>query len=229
MLPSNQKNWLFNKIFWRAKYILKKQTTPTAQQHGFGGNTEKPTTQRTTPRWRILPVDTQLPRVRQSRWQPPSSSSNRPSTTCKSSLVRCRWRRTQCHSNSSNTGSRCNTSSRGNVHAAMEDAEDAKKAGISRPWARCSSNPILNQPNTNFNGSQSGGGGNPPTQQNPYRWYENNNFCDTHGFHVHDGHSSQTCNEPGPNQQANMMGQPMMGQPMMQPMHQQPMMQPPMM
>ena len=41
LLPSVQKTWLNNKIFWRATYILKKQTTPTAQHHGFGGNAEQ--------------------------------------------------------------------------------------------------------------------------------------------------------------------------------------------
>ena len=41
MLPAGQKNWLYNKVFWRAKYLLKKTTTTTAQQHGFGGNTEE--------------------------------------------------------------------------------------------------------------------------------------------------------------------------------------------
>ena len=41
LLPAVQKIWLNNKVFWRAKYILKNQTTPTAQQHGFGGNAEE--------------------------------------------------------------------------------------------------------------------------------------------------------------------------------------------
>ena len=66
-------------------------------------------------------------------------------------------------------------------------------------WGQMQQQPNTYQPNTSFNGSQSGGGGNPPTQHNPYRRYENDGFCGTYGGHVHDGHNSQTYTKPGPN------------------------------
>ena len=66
-------------------------------------------------------------------------------------------------------------------------------------WGQMQQQPDTYQMNTNFNGSQSGGGGNQQTEQNPYRRYENDGFCGTHGGHVHDGHNSQACTKPGPN------------------------------
>ena len=33
----------------------------------------------------------------------------------------------------------------------------------------------------------------------PRRWFENNNYCATHGCHVEDDHTSATCKMPGPN------------------------------
>ena len=65
--------------------------------------------------------------------------------------------------------------------------------------------PNTYQPSTNSNGSQSGGGGNQPTQHNPYRICKNDGFCDTHGDHVHDGHNSETCTGPGPNHNPRSM------------------------
>ena len=41
MLDACMKNWLYTKVLWRAKYLLRKKTTTTAQQHGFGNNTQK--------------------------------------------------------------------------------------------------------------------------------------------------------------------------------------------
>ena len=35
----------------------------------------------------------------------------------------------------------------------------------------------------------------------PFRWYENNNYCWTHGHHVEDDHTSATCNMPDPGHQ----------------------------
>ena len=35
------KNWAYNKVFWRAKYLLKRMTSMPAHEHGFGGNAEQ--------------------------------------------------------------------------------------------------------------------------------------------------------------------------------------------
>ena len=40
-LAARFKNWTYNKVFWRAKYLLKKMTTTPAHEHGFGGNTQE--------------------------------------------------------------------------------------------------------------------------------------------------------------------------------------------
>ena len=40
-LAARFKNWTYNKVFWRAKYLLKKMTTVPAHEHGFGGNAEQ--------------------------------------------------------------------------------------------------------------------------------------------------------------------------------------------
>ena len=37
----------------------------------------------------------------------------------------------------------------------------------------------------------------------PYRWYENQNYCHTHGHHIENDHTSQTCKRPGPNHNPN--------------------------
>ena len=37
----------------------------------------------------------------------------------------------------------------------------------------------------------------------PYRWYENQNYCHTHGHHIENNHTSQTCKRPGPNHNPN--------------------------
>ena len=41
------------------------------------------------------------------------------------------------------------------------------------------------------------------SQQNPFCWYENQNYCHTHGHHVENDHTSQTCTMPGPNHNPN--------------------------
>ena len=57
--------------------------------------------------------------------------------------------------------------------------------------------PNTYQPNTNFNGNQSFGGGNQNDQKKPYRTRENDRCCSTHGCHIHDDHHSGNCTEPG--------------------------------
>ena len=39
------------------------------------------------------------------------------------------------------------------------------------------------------------------SQKNPYRVYENQNYCWTHGHHVEDDHTSATCTMPKPGHQ----------------------------
>ena len=48
------------------------------------------------------------------------------------------------------------------------------------------------------------------SQKNPFRNYENQNYCWTHGHHIEDDHTSATCTMPDPGQPAatkmNTMG-----------------------
>ena len=41
ILPAEQNTWLHSKVCWRLKYLMKKQTTPNAQQYGFEGNVQQ--------------------------------------------------------------------------------------------------------------------------------------------------------------------------------------------
>ena len=65
-------------------------------------------------------------------------------------------------------------------------------------------------PQFQYNNGGGGGGGQRNNNSNngrnngrmdfdPRRWFENTNFCSTHGFHVEDDHTSATCKMPGPN------------------------------
>ena len=41
------------------------------------------------------------------------------------------------------------------------------------------------------------------TEKNPFRIFDNQNYCFTHGHHVEDNQISQTCTMPGPNHNPN--------------------------
>ena len=48
-------------------------------------------------------------------------------------------------------------------------------------------------------------------EKTPFRCYENNNYCWTHGHHVEDDHTSATCTMPQPGHQASATKQNTMG------------------
>jgi len=53
--------------------------------------------------------------------------------------------------------------------------------------------------NNDGGGGGGGGGRGNSNPSNPFRNYENRNYCFTHGCHVEDDHTSQTCKMPGRN------------------------------
>jgi hypothetical protein len=72
------------------------------------------------------------------------------------------------------------------------------------------------QPTMNYGGTGGGQQHNICPPPNPYKWWENRNYCSSHGGDVDDNHTSATCGKPGPMHnpnatRANIMGRSVAG------------------
>ena len=130
-------------------------------------------------------------------------------------------RRGNNNNNNNNNNNRCNNNNnnRNNGGGWANNNNNNNRNNNSGGWARNNQNnwnamptcPPVNPFQGNQQFGSNGGGGNNQFNNNddakdPRRWYENREYCGTHGCHVENGHNSRTCTMPGPNHNFNATG-----------------------
>ena len=204
--PDDQKTYAILKEFWRKEHLKMKRANPTAHQYEFGMNATDTTTDGNAP-----DIATILEQCANAMMTGQKQQQERQVQFEAQMAANLAAMQTQLQNCSLNNSSMMNAAAQ-QMQAAQQAAQQMQQQNMAN--AAQNNNQARNWQAAAWQNMQQQGAQICPPAYNtntgknikspdktPFRCFENNNYCWTHGHHVEDDHTSATCTMPNPGHQ----------------------------